>query len=82
MRMVRKDMRAHSRMNDRKGGTATPDRSTSSMNLTDMRTILEEHRNEMHKAINTLPKTVEKQVLAELERRKLLSPRIIEGDLH
>ena len=45
MRMVRKEMRAYSRMNNNKGGTATPDRSTSSVNLTDMRTILEEHKN-------------------------------------
>ena len=73
MRMIRKDMHAYSRMNGRKGGIATPDKSTSSMNLTDMKTILEEHRNEMNKAMNTLPKTVEKQVLAELERKKLFS---------
>ena len=48
------------------------------MNLNDMKTILEEHRDEMHKAMNTLPKTVEKKVLEELEHRKLLSPRVIE----
>ena len=35
----------------------------------------------MNKAMNTLPKTVEKKVPQELECRKLLSPRIIEGDL-
>ena len=36
----------------------------------------------MNNAINTVPKTVEKKMLKELECRKLLSPRIIEGDLN
>ena len=65
----------------RQRGTTTPGESPATLNFNDVKTILEEHKTEMNKAMNTSPKTVEKKVLQELECRKLLSPRIIEGDL-
>ena len=59
MRMIRKEMHAHARMNAGKGGTTTPAKGPSSLNLNDMKTVLEEQRNEMNKAMSTLPKTLE-----------------------
>ena len=51
------------------------------LDLSVMKTILEEHNFEMTEALVSKLKTVEKKVLKELECRKLLFPRIIESDL-
>ena len=63
-------------------GNATPEKTPASLDLTAMKTIPEEHKFEMTKALVSLPKTVKKKVLKELECRKPLSPRILEDDLN